>query len=103
MKDVGHTVATTTIANVLKENGIKPAPDRPSSWRSFIRAHWGQIAATDFFTTEVWTPRGLVTYYVLFVIDLKTRKVEIAGITRFPGEEFIATSSAAARGTRSRS
>ena len=90
LKEVGHTVASTTIANVLKENGIKPAPDRPSSWRAFIRAHWGQIAGMDFFTTEVWTPRGLVTYYVLFVIDLKTRRVEIAGIARFPGAEFMA-------------
>ena len=60
LNGVGHRVSTTTIANVLKENGIKPAPDRPSAWRSFIRAHWGQIAAMDFFTTEVWTPRGLV-------------------------------------------
>ena len=41
LKAVGHTVASTTVANVLKENGIKPAPDRPSSWRSFLRAHWG--------------------------------------------------------------
>ena len=49
MKDVGHRVASTTIANVLKANGIKPAPDRPSSWRSFLKAHWEQIAATDFF------------------------------------------------------
>ena len=43
----------------------------------------------DFFTTEVWTPRGLVTDYVLFVIELKTRKVELAGITPFPGEVFM--------------
>ena len=90
LKGVGHDVARSTIAKVLRENGIKPAPDRPSSWRSFIRAHWGQIAAMDFFTTEVWTLRGLVTYYVLFVIDLKTRKVEIAGITPSPDEAFMA-------------
>jgi len=44
----------------------------------------------DFFTTEVWTPRGLVTYYVLFVIDLKSRRVQIAGITPSPGEAFMA-------------
>ena len=90
LKGVGHRVATTTIANVLKENGIKPAPDRPSSWRSFLRAHWGQVAATDFLTTEVWTPRGLKTYFVLFVIDLKTRRVHIAGITEHPTDSFMA-------------
>lgn len=58
---LGHRVASTTIANVLKENGIRPAPDRPSSWRSFLRAHWEQVGAADFSTTEVWTPTGLRT------------------------------------------
>ena len=87
---VGHTVARTTVSNVLKANGIKPAPDRPSSWRSFIQAHWGQIAAMDFFTAEVWTPVGLRTHYVLFAIDLKSRRVHICGITRHPNEAFMA-------------
>jgi putative transposase len=90
LKDIGHTVASTTIANVLKANGIKPAPDRPSSWKSFLKAHWGEIASMDFFTTEVWTPTGLKTYYVLFLVDLKTRRVDIAGITTNPGEAFMA-------------
>lgn len=89
LKDVGHKIASTTIANVLKANGIKPAPDRPSSWRAFLKAHWGEIAATDFFTTEVWPPTGLKTFYVLFFIDLKTRRVEIAGITRHPDAAFM--------------
>ncbi len=78
------------MANVLKKKGIRPAPDRPSSWGSFLKAHWGQIAATDFFSVEVWTPKGLTTYYVLFVIDLKSRAVTIAGITRHPNEFFMA-------------
>ncbi|MFT4543407.1 MAG: putative transposase [Planctomycetota bacterium] len=90
LKDVGRCVASTTIANVLKENGIKPAPDRPSSWRTFLRSHWGEVAATDFFTAEVWTSRGLVTFYTLFVIDLKTRRVHIAGITVKPDADFVA-------------
>jgi len=55
LQALGHRVASTTIANVLKANGIKPAPDRPSSWRTFLKAHWGQVAGIDFFTTEVWT------------------------------------------------
>jgi len=90
LKGLGHRVASTTIANVLKENGILPAPGRPSSWRSFLKAHWGHIAATDFFTTEVWTPLGLKTYFVLFVIDLKTRRVNLAGMTMNPDESFMA-------------
>ncbi|MFT7486604.1 MAG: putative transposase, partial [Candidatus Paceibacteria bacterium] len=90
LKGVGHAVTRTTVANVLKENGLKPAPDRPSSWKSFLKAHWGQIAATDFLSVEVWTPRGLLTYYVLFFIDLKSRAVTIAGITTNPDESFMA-------------
>jgi len=90
LKDVGHRVATTTVANVLKANGIKPAPDRPSSWRTFLKAHWGEVAATDFFTTEVWTARGLVTYYTLFLIDLKSRKAHFAGFTTNPDGAFMA-------------
>jgi hypothetical protein len=44
-------------------------------WRTFLRAHWSALLAADFFTTEVWTVRGLVTYYTLFVIELHTRRV----------------------------
>ena len=89
LKQLGHRVAPSTIAQVLKDNGIQPAPDRPSSWKTFLQAHWGEIAGIDFFTTEVWTPRGLTTYYVLFVIDLKSRKVHFAGTTPNPSEFFM--------------
>jgi putative transposase len=90
LKGLGHRVAPSTIAKVLKENGIAPAPDRPSSWRTFLQAHWGEVAGTDFFTSEVWTARGLVTYYVLFVIDLETRRVHFAGATPNPDGSFMA-------------
>ena len=90
LKALGHRVASTTISGVLKANGIRPVPERPSSWRSFLRAHWGEIAGMDFFTTEVWTPTGLKTYYVLFLIDLKTRSAHVAGITRNPDGAFMA-------------
>jgi len=53
LKNLGHSVARSTVANVLKDQGIPPAPDRPSSWRTFLRAHWGEIAGADFFTSEV--------------------------------------------------
>jgi len=89
LRNLGHRVAPSTIAKILREHGIKPAPDRPSSWRTFLRVHCGQVFGTDFFTTEVWTPRGLVTYYVLVCIDLKTRRVEFAGATPSPGESFM--------------
>ena len=70
LKNLGHGVARRTVAKGLKANWIPPAPERPSSWRTFLRAHWGAIAEADFFTSEVWTPRGLITYYTRFVIDL---------------------------------
>jgi transposase InsO family protein len=90
LRRLGHRVARSTIANVLKENGILPAPDRPSSWRTFLRAHWGRVAAMDFLTAEVWTPNGLETQHVLFAIDLETRRVELAGITPHPTGAFMA-------------
>jgi putative transposase len=84
LKNLGHGVARSTVAKVLKAHGIPPAPDRPSSWRTFLRAHWGAIAGADFFTSEVWTPRGLITYYTLFVIDLRSRRGHVAGSTPTP-------------------
>jgi putative transposase len=49
----------------------------------------GERLAADFFTTEVWTARGLVTYYTAFVIELHTRRVHVLGSTPYPGEEFV--------------
>ena len=89
LKNVGHRVGRSTIARILKAQGIRPAPERPTSWRTFLRAHWGAIAGADFFTTEVWTWRGLVTYYTIFVIDLASRRVHIVGSTPHPDEMFM--------------
>jgi hypothetical protein len=66
-----------------------PVPERPTSWQTFLRAHWGAIAGTDFFTTEVWTWRGLVTYYTVFVIDLASRRVKVVGSTSHPDDLFM--------------
>jgi hypothetical protein len=84
-----HRVARSTVTKVLRDHGIPPAPGRPSSWRMFLRAHWGAIAGADFFTTEVWTPRGLVTYYTLFVLDLESRRVQVLGSTPKPDSAFM--------------
>jgi transposase InsO family protein len=84
LKHLGHQVARSTIAKVLKEHGIKPSPERPMSWATFVRAHADAIAAADFFTTEVWTTYGLVRHFTLFVIDIARRRVHIAGTTTNP-------------------
>jgi putative transposase len=89
LKNVGHRVGRSTIARILKAQGIPPVPARPTSWGTFLRAHWGAIAGADFFTTEVWTWRGLMTFYTLFVIELATRRVQIVGCTPHPDEVFM--------------
>jgi hypothetical protein len=91
LENLGHRVGRTTIASILKRHGIEPAPERGKrmTWSQFLKAHWSVIAAADFFTVEVWGARGLVTFYVFFVIELATRRVEIAGITPNPNEAWI--------------
>jgi transposase InsO family protein len=84
-----HQVGRSTIARILKAHGLSPAPKRPTSWQTFLRAHWGAIVGADFFTTEVWTWRGLVTFYTVFVIDLATRRVQVLGTTPHPDEAFM--------------
>jgi transposase InsO family protein len=65
---------------------MDPAPDRQkrSTWKEFLRTHLDVLAATDFFSVEVWTALGLVRYHVWFVIRLATREVQIAGIIPEP-------------------
>jgi transposase InsO family protein len=89
LKNVGHRVSRSTIARVLKAHGMPPVPERPTSWQAFLRAHWGAIAGADFFSTEVWTWRGLVTFYTVFVIDLASRRVQIVGSTPHPDARFM--------------
>jgi len=92
--NLGHVVGRGTIANILKEHGIEPAPERcrKTTWREFLAAHWGMIAAADFFTVEVWTPVGLVRYLVFFVIELSTRRVRLAGIHPAPNSDWMNSS-----------
>ena len=54
-----------------------------------MRAHWPALVAADFFTTEVWTGRGPVTYYTVFVLELHSRRVRKGGATRSPDEAFV--------------
>jgi putative transposase len=85
LKNVGHRVGRSTIARILNAHGLPPVPQRPTSWSTFLQAHWGVIASADFFTTEVWTWRG----YTVFVLDLQTRRVQIVGSTPHPDEVFM--------------
>ena len=91
LKNVGYHIADSTVANVLTAHSIEPAPDRQRTpvWSTFLKAHWDSIFATDFTTVEVWTRNGLVTFYVLAVMHLKTRRVNIAGITPSPNAVWV--------------
>ena len=91
LANLGHEVTDQTVGNVLRRHGIAPAPKRgqTTAWKDFIAAHMAVLAGMDFFTAEVLTWRGLATYYVLFVIQLETRRVTLAGITRHPTEEWM--------------
>ena len=84
LANLGHEVARGTIANILKEQGLEPAPERErkTTWKEFLSRHREVTVAADFFTIEAWTCKGLTRFLVLFLIDLSTRKVEIAGVTR---------------------
>lgn len=91
LANLSHKVGRGTVANVLKTNGIEPAPERGkhTRWSTFLKANWKILSASDFFSVEVWTPRGLMTYYVLFVISIADRVVHIAGITTRPDETWM--------------
>jgi len=71
------------VGRILRDHGIEPAADRGkrSTWTTFLKAHWEALGAADLTTVEVWTCRGLVTYYVLVVVQLSTRRIESAGVT----------------------
>ena len=91
LSNLGHEVSHQTVANVLKRHDIAPAPERgrTMSWREFIRSHLEVLAAVDFFTAEVWTAGGLMTYYVLTCMRVASRQVCIAGITTSPDQGWM--------------
>ena len=84
LANLGHEVARGTISNILKEHGLEPAPERnrKTTWKEFLARHRDVIVAVDFFTIEAWTRKGLTRFLVLFLIDLSSRRVNIAGVAR---------------------
>jgi putative transposase len=92
LANLGHQVDKITVRNILRRHHLEPAPQRGKEgmgWAQFLKQHWEVLAATDFFTVEVATWHGLVTYYVLVVIELATRRVQVAGITPHPTATFM--------------
>ncbi len=91
LANLGYDVSDQTVGNILKKNCIPPVPGRTqdTTWATFIKKHQNVLAACDFFTAEVITPVGLITYYVLFFIHIGSRKVHIAGVTPNPNEYWM--------------
>jgi putative transposase len=92
LANLGHRIDKLTVRNILRRHHLEPAPQRRQrgmSWAQFLTLHWEVLAATDFFTVEVATWHGLVTYYVLVAMELPTRRVHIAGITPHPTAAFM--------------
>ena len=92
LANLGHRIDTITVRNILHRHHLEPAPQRRKtgmSWPQFLKIHWDVLAATDFFTVEVATWHGLVTYYILVVMELSTRRVHLAGITPHPTAAFM--------------
>jgi putative transposase len=89
--DLGHEISDQTVVNIRKAHGIEPAPERKhqTPWKTSLKAHWDVLASIDFTTIEVWTKGGLVTYYLLFVMEVATRKVHFAGCTPNPDEPWM--------------
>jgi putative transposase len=92
LENLGYQIDAGTVRNILRRHHMEPAPQwrkAGMSWGQFLKLHWEVLAATDFFTVEVATWHGLVTYYVLVVMELATRRVYIAGITPHPTAAFM--------------
>ena len=91
LANVGHHLSDRTVGNILRRQGISPAPQRKQTTRGrdFIRAHRDVLVGTDFFTVDVLTLKGLVTYYVLFFLHLESRRVCVAGLTPYPDQQWM--------------
>jgi len=91
LANLGHRISDTAVARILRAQGIEPAPERrrETTWKTFLSAHWDVLASVDFTTIDVWTRSGLVTYYLLFFMELATRRVHFAGLTANPDEGWM--------------
>src|SRR5918999_3683726 len=84
---LGHRASATAIRALLRRHGVPPAPRRAGlSWRAFLRAHAAGVLACDFFTVE--TVR-LQTVFVLFFIEVQTRRVFVVGCTEHPTAAWV--------------
>ena len=91
LESLGHKVGRTTIRELLMSSGIAPAPDRKKGkkWKDFLRENLSVISAVDFFTVEVLTLTGFHRYSVMIVMQLATRRVNLAGVYLEPTGAWV--------------
>ena len=88
LKKLGLSVSETSVRNLLRRHGVPTAPRRSHlSWRAFLRQQAASLVACDFFTVETVSLRR---FYVLFFIELQSRRVHLAGLTTHPDGAWVA-------------
>lgn len=84
------TVSRTTVRNILRDAGIDPGPKRgEGTWSEFVKRHAKTLWACDFFSTKIWTLRGRFDVFVLFFINLESRRVRVGGMTTNPDRVWM--------------
>ena len=89
LQNVGHRVGRSTVRWMMKAAGLSTRAKPSNLIANVSQGPLGVVAGEDFFATEVWTWRGLVTYYTRFVLDLACRRVQILGSTTHPEALFM--------------
>ena len=85
------SICVETVGNILKAEGIEPAPQRgQGTWHDFVNRHAETLWACDFFTQKIFTMRGAVDCFVFFFIHIQSRRVYVAGMTTNPTHAWVA-------------
>nr|WP_279382513.1 integrase core domain-containing protein [Acanthopleuribacter pedis] len=89
LKHLGVTLSKNTVARILEDAGLPPAPKRTRSWRCFLEQQWSSMVAADFFTVELTRGWGIQRVHVLVMMHLATRRIHIAGIVNEPTQAWM--------------
>ena len=90
LANLGHDVGRGTVANILRQHGIEPAPERQkrTTWNEFLKAQWDVLGAADFFG-EMWTATSLTRHLVRSIMNLATCCVEVGSIGSETGSAWV--------------
>ena len=90
LKKLGIEISKTTVANILRRNGLPPSPDHQGlTWREFLSRHADVFLCADLLTQEIWTLKGLQRAFVFFVLHLRTRRILFVHATFSPNAEWL--------------